>query len=370
MKVKKVLFHIHAMGRGGAERVVSILASALVNDGIEVTLVTLWKEKNEYEIPEKVKRITIDDKLNKTGKIEKTLGRYTVLRKVIKDEEPDIVISFCNKANFRASISMQGLKTPLIVSVRNNPDMDYRPYRLQTMIMEKKASGCVFQTEYAKEYFSKRLQDKSVIIWNPIDEKYIKADANPEWNSDNKVKRIVSVGRIARQKNHMVMFKAFETVKDEHPDAVLELYGEDFKDGSFAELKDYIEKRGLDKVVKYMGLSSHIEEDIKDAYMFVMSSDYEGMPNALMEAMALGLPVISTDCPCGGPAMLIENGVNGILTPVKDYESMAEAMKKLLDDEDNRNRMAREALKIRDKADIESIYGSWKEYIGKTINGN
>lgn len=369
--IKKVLFHIHSLSRGGAERVMSVLINDFAADGIEVVLVTLWRDKVEYPISDKVRRIVLDeqvagqDNASKVTRAKTVLHRYTGLRKVIKDEKPDIVVTFCNKANFRAAIAMKGIDTPLLVSVRNNPDKDYAPFKRQTKIMEKRANGCVFQTEDAAKFFSERLIKQSRTIWNPIDEKYLTAQKR-EIN-DKTVKRIVTAGRISAQKNQLMLVKAFNRIKEQYPQAIIDIYGGDFKDGSKEKIEQYIKDNNLTSKVHFAGLSGQIEKDIRDAYMFVLPSDYEGMPNALIEAMALGIPVISTDCPCGGPKSIIEDGKNGYLVPVGDDEAMAKAMTELLADEKKADQIGAEATKIIESVKTDTICTQWKEYIQELI---
>lgn len=117
-----------------------------------------------------------------------------------------------------------------------------------------------------------------------------------------------------------------------------------------------------------MGKSNCIEKDIYNAGIFVLSSNYEGMPNALMEAMALGLPCISTDCPVGGPKTLIKNGENGLLVPVGDEEALSIAILKLIEDNELSQKIANNALKISEKFNPNIINQQWEDFINKIIN--
>jgi glycosyltransferase involved in cell wall biosynthesis len=355
------------MGKGGAERVVSVLADYFANDGYEVVIATLWEEKQEYILNPKVRRIGVglSTKQEKKGRIIKNIIRFTNLRNAIKNENPDIVISFCASANFRCTTSMIGINIPLLVSVRNDPQKDYLPYKRKTNMMMMKASGCVFQTDRALKCFPQSFQDKSKVIFNPLDERFL----NTSDFGDNKAraKRIVTVGRITRQKNHILLVQAFNKIHESYPQYTLDIYG-DISDHLIKdEIMDYCQKANIEKYVRFMGLSSTLQTDIKDATMFVLSSDYEGMPNALAEAMSLGIPVISTDCPCYGPATLIENNKSGILVPVGDVDKMVEAMAMILDDEIFAQGLGVEAMKIKDILNPNKIYKEWKEYVNDII---
>ena len=307
---------------------------------------------------------TIEEELkNPNYKFYKTdIRDREAIEKIFEEEKPDIVISFCNKANFRASLSMVGINIPLLVSVRNDPKMDYAPYALMTSIMSKRANGCVFQTNTAKAWFSGKLQGKSKIIINPIDDRYI----NVEYAGRDDVDRIATVGRISKQKNQLLILQAMDSLREKYPKLVLEIYGSDFGDGTKEILDRYIVEHNLTERVKFMGVCDNLETRLQGA-IFVLSSDYEGMPNALMEAMAIGMPVVATDCPCGGPRDLIRDGNNGFLFDVGDARELAGSLNILLSDKDKRLSLGMAAMKIRKQADSKTIYSQWKEYITEII---
>lgn len=372
MKKKKILFHVNSLGKGGAERVVSVLSRYFAEDGYEVVIVTLWRAGEEYELSKAVRRIDLGELAagRRGGRRLLALRRFTDLKSVIRREQPGIVISFCVKANFRSAFAMLGMRTPLLVSVRNDPKTDYAPHAGATKWMEKKACGCVFQTEEARQFFSPAFQKKSRVIWNPIDEKYLLARREGEGQKVENDKRygdersrVVTVGRISRQKNHMLLLRAFCRIRNQFPNTVLQIYGEKGESGVKEELESYIADKKLEERVLFMGQNSSLEKELRDAALFVLPSDYEGMPNALMEAMVLGLPVIATDCPCGGPAALIEDGVSGLLVPVGDEDRLAEAMARLLGERELAQTMAGNAGKVAEKVSPSRIYKEWKEYV-------
>jgi len=364
MGKKKILFHINSLGKGGAERVVSVLARHFARDGYEVVIVTLWRGGEEYELPEEVKRIDLGDlaKGRQGGRRLLALRRFTDLRGVIKKERPSVVISFCVKANFRSAFAMLGMRTPLLVSVRNDPKIDYAPHKGAAKWMEKKASGCVFQTKEAMNFFSRAFREKSRIIWNPVDEKYLLAGQGEKENCRRR-DVIVTVGRISRQKNQMLLLRAFCRIKDQFPHMTLQIYGEEGEKGVKEELESYIAAHKLEGRVLFMGQCSCLERELKGAALFVLPSDYEGMSNALIEAMVLGLPVVATDCPCGGAAMLVEDGVSGFLVPVGDERELAKAMGRVLSDRELAKSLAENAGKVADRVSPSKIYGEWKEFV-------
>lgn len=364
----KILFHINSMGRGGAEHVVSILSSFFAQKGHTVVIATQWKAENEYRTDPRVRRehVGLNAADEKKGRITKILLRYARLRQCVKKERPDIAISFCNKANFRSALAMTGMRIPLLVSVRNDPKRDYAPYALLTKIMEYKAAGCVFQTPDAKAFFSESFQKKSRIILNPLSDQYTSL---PEQVADRRKKVIVTVGRITQQKNQMLLLRAFADICEEFTEYRLKIYGAADDRALCEDMETFISRNGLAGRVSFMGAVDNLPEEIMDASLFVLPSDYEGMPNALIEAMVMGLPCIATDCPCGGPAMLIQDRVSGLLVPVGDEQMLAGAMRYMLSDRQSAEKMGQAARALKEKVAPERVCEEWQHYIDQIVEG-
>lgn len=170
-------------------------------------------------------------------------------------------------------------------------------------------------------------------------------------------------GRLVDFKNQLLLIDAFVKVHEKHHDYTLEIYGGDSHDGTKELLEKSIAKNHAEEYVHLMGASDELEKKLNDAALFAFSSDWEGLPNALMEAMALGLPIVATDCPCGGPATLIENEKNGLLVPIKDADALAAGMNRLIEDRDFAEKLGREARKIKDIANTEAVVRQWRDYI-------
>lgn len=377
--VQKIMFHLNSLGKGGAERVVSLLSNEFVKNNVDVVIATEWYSEEEYELHSKVKRIHagLSEEDEKATRAAKLWIRMRNLRMVLQQEKPDVLISFCVKANYRAMMASVGTKIPVIVSVRNDPKIDYvgKVNSLMNKLFMNRAAGCVFQTLEAKEFFDTVLQEKSIIICNPVNEKYLQAERRKA------EKKIVCVGRLVAQKNQMLLVNAFEKVLEKYPDYHLYLYGDGSDDECKEELLKYVDERkvhikeskeelelSLKNYVHFMGLSSTLEKDMADAAMFVLPSNYEGMPNALMEAMALGLPVISTDCPCGGSRYWIEPGVTGQLVPVKNVNSLVQAMEYYIRNPKEAEKMGEKAKEKLKEATLDRIYEQWVKYIHKVVN--
>lgn len=373
MKNRKILFHINSLGKGGAERVLTVLARYFAQDGYRVSIATLWRAENEYEVPAGVKRVNLGDEKASGGRLALAVRRFTGLRGLIKKENPDIVISFCMKANFRSVFSMLGMRIPLLVSVRSDPQIDYAPHKFLTKWMGRKAAGCVFQTKDAQAFFGERLRKKSRIIWNPIDEKYLPENresvCRQEKDGGAEDIFIITVGRITFEKNQLMLLKAFDRIKDKFPSARVRVYGEGIGGDAWKEMDAYIRQNGIAHRVEFMGPSSSLEKEIGNAALFVLPSNYEGMSNALMEAMVMGLPVIATDCPCGGCATLIKEGVSGFLIPTGDDEKLAGVMERVLSDEKLAKKLSENAGKISEKVKPFKIYEEWRSY-AEELAGN
>lgn len=370
--IRKLMIHINSLGKGGAERVVSLLVPRFVEDNVEVVVATEWEDKEEYALDGRARRIHtgLSEAQEKALVWQKQYFRVRNLRRIIKAEKPDILLSFCVKANYRAIMASLGMDIPVVISVRNDPKVDYvggsKP--LMNKVLLNRAAGCVFQTQEAREFFDAVLQKKSIIICNPINEKYLKAERKPA------ARKIVFVGRIVEQKNPMLLVKAFEELLQKHPDYHLYFYGEGLEDDSLEKIRQYLEenlpqRKRAKENIHFMGLSDTLEKDMADAAMFVLPSDYEGMPNALMEAMALGLPVISTDCPCGGSRYWISPGKTGQLVPVGDVKGLTQAMEWYISYPDKAEVMGIHARQRLKEASLDRVYGQWKNYLNHVIIG-
>ena len=201
----KILFYINLIDYGGAERVLVNLANEFSLKNQEVVLLTSSCIEKEYELRDKLKLLCLEEKQKSYSYILKNLIRIFKLRKICKEERPDLVVSFMAEANFRAILATRFLKMKTLISIRNDPKEEYpnRMYRLTAKILYPLASGCVFQTEDAKKWFSKSIQKKSKVILNPVNEKFYKTGYLGER------KNIVTVGRLEPQKNQELLIKGF-----------------------------------------------------------------------------------------------------------------------------------------------------------------
>ena len=356
--MKKILFYINTLERGGAERVISNLANQFVRSGNSVYFITTNPANNEYRLEKEVSRINLIQR-DLNNKIYKNFYLIRELRKNIKNIKPDVIISFLNEANFRSILAALGTNIPVIISVRNNPQHEYasKLYFFMQKILFPSAKGIVFQTKDAQSWFSEKVQKKSEIIMNQVERDFFETKHECE-------AYYCAVGRLAEQKNYKMMISAFAQFHLKYPDEKLFIYGIGPLE---KELKDYIKTLDMENTILLKGLSDSIPQVLANAKAFIMTSNYEGMPNALLEAMAVGLPVVSTDCPCGGPKSIIKNGENGFLVPVNDETVLIHVLEKL-QTSSVRREIGENAKTTSKKFMPEEVFKKWNCFIEEIIN--
>ena len=360
--MKTIAFHVSSLAQGGAERVVANLANRFAQDGFNVYVATEEYGNNEFSLDPKVKRIHVGlkEEDEKKNRIVKFLLRVKYLKSFVKEYKPDVLVAFAHRCNYRALMAAGNSNVPVVISIRINPVGYYDAFSdtVQIKWLFPKAAGCVYQTQEQKVWFKPYLQDNSRIIMNPINPKYF---GNPL--PKVREKAVMHHARLVDFKNQPMLVRAFLKVHEKHPDYVLKIFGPDSGDGTKEILEKLISDNNAKDFVFLMGASSDLEKEIPKGEIYAYSSDYEGMPNSLLEAMAMGMPVVSTDCPCGGPRAVIRDGENGFLIPVGDEDALADRMNRLIEDKELSKRFSENARKIEDVASMEAIYKQWKDYL-------
>lgn len=346
----KVLFFTGEYTEGGAERVMSILANSFVNKDIDVELLSYYDSEFFYSLDERIVKSSV---CQNTG--SKNIAKNLFyLHKYFKNNG-DIIVSFLAPFNILAILASVFIHKPLIVADRNDPSRipGNKLIRKLRDFLYRFADGVVVQTVQNSRYFD-YLDTK--VIANPIDfDEYLGMALNVE-----KKNKIVNVGRLKKQKNQKMLIEALKSVDDQY---CLEIYG----DGPLKEeLIEFATKCGVKDRVHFMGNVKDVFEKIKDAKVFVLSSDYEGMPNALIEAMCLGMPVISTKV--SGTEELIVDNANGILVDINDVNGLSNKLNLLLDNDELRNSMAFNAVKIYDRLKSDKIVDEWLEFVTEVKN--
>ena len=355
MENKTLLFYINAIHDGGAERVLLQLAKRFADSGYRSVVVTSFVDEWEYPVPEGVERLSIEQAQLPQSRLKRNLSRIKALRRLIREYKPAALISFMAEPNFRAVIASRFLPVKTIVSVRNDPEREYggRLGRIIGKWLLPLADGCVFQTEEAKKWFPKRLQRKSRVIMNQVDERFFHVTDAGETGY------VMTAGRLTAQKNQALLIRAFAAIAGEVEEE-LRIYGEGELRRSLEAL---IANLGMEGRIRLMGASDDMPAALAGCKLFVLSSDFEGMPNALLEAMAAGRCCVSTACPCGGPEAVIENGVSGLLVPVGAEEALSAAMRELLEDEKKRRALAAAAGESAEAFRPEAIFEHWRDYV-------
>ncbi len=352
---KKVMFLCHGAGNGGAERVITTLANKFIERGYSVLLVTTKISENEYSISDQIDRIVIESK--KSTVLGRTIDRIMEIRRCLKDYSPKCVISFSAIPNIQVLFASIGLKTKVIISERTDPSRYPESYigKALRAIMYRFANKIVFQTKDAQKYFSKRIIDNSIIIPNPVREDL------PNRFLGEREKKIVGIGSLGEQKNWVVALKACEIFFKKHEDYKMVIFGEG---PNRNELESFIKNNVILKNRVFLpGFSSEAVEYMNNAMIYVSSSDYEGISNSMLEALATGVPTICTDCPVGGAKQFIKNNVNGILINVGNYHAMADAMTRIADNIEFADALSNESIKIREELKIDNIVDIWEREV-------
>lgn len=357
--MKKIVLFISSLQKGGSERVMANLAGYFQKQNYETILVTQYIKENEYPLPQGVTRVISEPEPDKLtgGRIKNFIVRFMTLRNIWEKYKPDVILSFLGKNNLMAIATAAFLPVRVAVSVRGEPTMEYEGKFMQLLakFVFCFADGVILQTKRARGFFPKAVLKKSVILKNPINPQFIGREVCVERENI-----IVAAGRLDENKNHAMLIHAFAKIAGEYPEMKLVIYGE-------GELRTKLEmladEKGLSDRIGLPGSIDNVAEMIGRARIFALTSNTEGMPNSVIEAMALGTPVISTDCPCGGPAEIIKSGENGMLVPVGDAYALADAMRRILSYKEFEQKLGENARNIAVELEPEKVCREWEKYL-------
>ncbi len=345
------------MCAGGVERVIAQLLHAWDLKGIQCSLVCVHPQPAFYHVDDVVAIYEIP-LYSKKPYIDK-LKKYLKLRCLMKTLRPDVVLAMPEEIGVFVIMAMLGTGIPVVVSERNNPWV--MPNKKITRLLRRMAypfaKGLIFQTEQAAEFFPRKQREKGIVLPNPLELSRL-----PEVYAGPRRKIVVGAGRLDQQKNFPLLIRAFAKFYETHRDYKLVIFGEGKQR---AELESLASGLLPDGVWRLPGRVQDLPEQIRDCAMFVLSSDYEGVPNVVIEAMAVGVPVISTDCAPGGAASLIQNEENGILVSVGDEKALADAMAAVADEPVSAKTKAAKAVGIRDVLDAGKVSDQWLDYLRK-----
>lgn len=351
--MKRVAIVAQGLSNGGAEKVASIIANYLASHQYDILFICAYSKVKEYNINIAIKVINLDNFGN--NKILKAINRNIQIYKIIKEYKAEIVISFITKDMFYTVLH----NVPVIFSLRNDPariDSDF----LSSHIREydyKHSKRIVFQTEEAKYFFDKSIQERGIIIDNPL-----QTDQLPQWNPSKKT--FVTACRLNKQKNLPLLIQAFILFHRHHPDYQLEIYG----DGPLAmQLSELIYSNHAENFIFLKGRTNDIYKIMSEASVFVLTSDFEGVSNSMLEALCIGIPCICTDCPPGGARMFIKNNLNGYLVPVGNKEELVERMEEAILNLDKFKNNIYRIFELRKRLNVETICEKWVSLLEEKI---
>lgn len=362
---KKIIFYTMAMIRRGTERTIANLSNYFINN-YDITIITNINGPIEYELDKRIKVIPID-KIDKRNEIlplkiiTKTSKKRSVeLLRIIKEERPDLIITTLPEPTIRILALKKYLKDiPIIVSIRNHPNSEFRSF-IGKMIRNKyykKASIITVQDSSYIEYLPKELRVK--VIPN-----YISDDFANTKKKVKKDKKIITVASLTKQKNIPLLINAFSRLDNKYNDYKLVIVGSGKEKHKIEKL---IRIQHLENRIILKDSSSNVIDELLSSTLFVLSSNYEGMPNALLEAMALSLPVITTNS-TEAIYNIVDNNVNGIITSKKNIQLLTNNIEFLLDNKDIRTKLGKQASKIKDRYNKEIVLNYWNFIIKEELN--
>ena len=398
-KNKKILMVMSVLGGGGAERVASVLENEFYHNGFDAEFLVTSTDREKIvnrDLDENISITVIRELFKKEHIIQKIfykllrlitsfvckifeslkielpvcfaylsfISEYRreikAMRNKLKAEPDTIIVVFLQPSIPIVLLAARGLPNRIIISERGDPKRLMQK-RYGYKFIEKyytRADAAVFQTEDAKNTYPANIAKKGVVIFNPINEKL------PEAYHGERNKKITTFCRISRPKNLPMLIEAFAKVNRVFPEYYLRIIGNANNkddDAVLEETKATIEKLDLCSFVEFLPFNSNVHQEIIKDALYVNSSDHEGMSNAMLEAMAIGMPVVCTDCPIGGASAVIKNGENGMLAKVGDPEDFANAIIKVLSDKNLADSLSLNGSKIREELALKNISKKWME---------
>jgi len=365
--MKRITLVIPSLACGGAERNLSMMANYFATHGSNVTLITLAAAETDFfQLHPQIERVALNLLRVSTGvwdALKSNWQRLRRLRQAIKNSQPETVISLMDRTNTLTLLATIGLTIPVIVMEQTDPrqrDIGWLWHRLRRWLYPR-ASAIVVLTEELREWANQFVsrEEKIHVIPNPV--------AISEQTTEAALSRVANkcvlagMGRLVPSKGFNLLLRAFAQCANQHPEWTLTIFGE-------GEERRHLEMLAADlkisSCVNLPGLTPNPMRSLSGADLFVMTSQYEGFPLSLLEAMACGVPVISFDCPTG-PRQIIREGVDGLLIPLGDIDTLAAAMHRLMSDQSARERMGQRAKEVIDRFGLEQVMRLWEKTLAR-----
>lgn len=350
MKSRKIVFVINTLFEGGAAKMVKHVATILSKECPNVSIISIFDTDADSSVNGNIKQVPLGIKV--TGRLQWRVNTILSIRKALKSIAPNVVCSFVSDVCFYSRVATLGLNVKVASAERGDPFTNGGIWGKIVKWTYSKSDYCFFQLERARDFYGEKVAAKSFVIPNAFPRTEI-----CEPYTGERRKTVVSVGRLYEyQKQFGLLIRAFKSVYEKHPDYKLIIYGEgqDHK-----QLQDLVDSLGLHNVASLPGAIKNPINVIREDGVFVLSSNFEGIPNSLIEALASGIPTVSTDCSPGGAAFLTHNGENGLLIPMGDERAMADAICKVIEDSELARQLSQKGVRVIDELDESRISKLW-----------
>lgn len=353
MLSKKIFISCATLGSGGAERVISVLSSPFASHYENVKIILWISAPIFYDIDPRVEIVDVEKNAKSTNLLKKMLW----FRKYISKESPDLILSFLYPWSMKVLLSLLFKKVNVVVAERQDPRVVFGgyPVRILRDLLYIKTKGITVQTFENQQYYCSFLQHKLKTIYNPIN---MPQETVGRGLSTTKEDSLVTVGRLRKEKNHTLLICAFADFLKTHPSYILRIYG---GGEEMDNLQHFISEMKLEGKVILMGKTNDVFSAIANSRVFILSSNYEGMPNALLEAMCIGLPCISTKV--SGATELIQSGTNGLLVDVNNRKQLVDAMVDIVDNPEKAEKLAEKASELYNTIRLDIIQKEWTDYV-------
>jgi GalNAc-alpha-(1->4)-GalNAc-alpha-(1->3)-diNAcBac-PP-undecaprenol alpha-1,4-N-acetyl-D-galactosaminyltransferase len=364
---RRLTLVVPSLALGGAERVVARMANHWATRGDTVTVITLSSAAcDTYSLEPSVARVALDLMRDSAGFVQalsNNLTRVQKLKAAIVDSRPDTVVSFTDRMNVVTLLACRSLPVDAVISERIDPS--HQPFGPPWSWIRRwiypRAQALVVQTQAVRRQMESVMRGRPIyVIPNAVDAPSDRPEPEPPRSSEGRL-QLAAMGRLAPQKGFDLLIEAFSRAAEGQPNWSLSILGEG---PERRRLEEQIHERRLDSQVRLLGWVPDPTSILQRCDGFVLSSRYEGFPNALLEAMALGLPAISFDCP-SGPAEIIQNGADGLLVPAGDIEALAAAIRRLLSDEPLRRQLGAEAVRVVERFSSARYFERWEAVLRK-----
>lgn len=350
--MKRIAVIAHGLSGGGAERVAALVANYFAQNNYDVLFVACYNNKREYVLDERIKYVFLKTK-SENGTLC-MIERSFLLKKQVKKFKADAAFSFITNELIPLVLS----RIPVIPSLRMDPKYIEKYYLRKKirLFVYHHAKNIIFQTEDARDYFDSSIRKKGVVIGNPI------KDNLPYWKEEGHRKVFVTACRISKQKNIPMLINSFSEFHKTHSDYKLEIYGDGEPESYKQEMEDYCKKIKADSFIHFMGHTSEIHSIMSGCEAFFLTSDCEGLSNSMLEALAIGIPSVCTDCPPGGAKIYMKDGA-GILIDVGDEKALTKAMCSIAESEQLRKELSEKEKYVRQVLQKDAVCRKWEELI-------